>query len=173
MLRNTLLHSPFGRVGRRASGRRGFLVFERTSVVSKPDRPSPRLGSTLPEGIGIDTSMIRAAERNNCGAVAFDSLGPGLRALSEQTAAPGSPAILFFRPAAIWRRRRQIAAGRALIWDAFPGVSRTLAGARFVSPQANECHCSAAKNVKHKRPNFSSPNTCVETNALWENEATT
>ena len=112
---------------------------------------------TLPLGIGLYTSMIRAAERNNCGAVAFDSLGPGLRALSEQTAAPGSPAILFFRPAAIW--------------DAFPGVSRTLAGARFVSPQANECHCSAAKNVKHKLPNFLSPNTCVDTNALCESRA--
>ena len=42
-----LLHSPFGRVGR-GSGRRGLLVLERTFVASKPDRPSPRLGSTLP-----------------------------------------------------------------------------------------------------------------------------
>ena len=105
---------------------------------------------------------------NNCGAVAGNSLGQGLRASSEQAAAPGSRTIHPFRPAAIWRLRRQIAAGRTLVLDFFPGVSRTLAVARFVPPQAIACRCSAANSVELKPQRFLSPNTCVDTNAQRE-----
>ena len=56
-----------------------------------------RLAPPSPTGIGIDTGIrfkpILTIACENCGAVAAYSLGLGLRALSEQAAAPGSQAI--------------------------------------------------------------------------------
>ncbi len=62
----------------------GFLLLERTFVPSKPDWPSPRLGSTLPKGIGLYTSLpSRAAGGSDAVAAGEGKLlrpSPGLRA---------------------------------------------------------------------------------------------
>ncbi len=77
---------------------------------------------------------------DNCGAVIAYSLGPGLL-VSASNSQPQELSSNPIFPAAIWRRSRQIAAGRVFRFR-LPGVtpaSLSLVG----SPQAICCHRSA------------------------------
>ena len=89
------------------------------------------------------------------------------RALASVRETPGHASNINARPAAIWRRRRQIAAGRKGEVAGQPGAAACSPEARNPGPRLPS---ATAPQFLYSAINFRSAQTCVDTNAQRESE---